>query len=195
MTDALDEYCPPGFLRSTFTFGTGSGSFTSISMAIEEVVDVTATVATHNSATQSNPDLLTSVPAVVGSPYSASLTLGRARTKGAGTWVLYFGTTTLAPNGVPLGQFTSGLNFGANKAGRMLLANITGTGFNCIGSHTGISGSTSTTACGGGGLPKSIGLVNNAWSAQAIVLGAVSAAAGGGNARLSSAVYGTVGNL
>jgi hypothetical protein len=38
MTDVIDEYCPPGSLQGTFTFGTTSGSFTSMSMAVEEFV-------------------------------------------------------------------------------------------------------------------------------------------------------------
>jgi hypothetical protein len=164
-----------------------------MSMHIEEVTDVTATVGTLNSGTQPNPDTLTSSTAIVGAAYSASVTLGRTRTKGAGAWVLYFGTSTLPPNGIPIGQFTGGLNFGSNKAGRMLLTNITGAGFSCSGAHTGVSGSTSTTTCGGGGLPKSINLVNNNWSGQAVVLGAVGAGDGGGNARLTSAVFGVVG--
>ena len=38
MTDVIDEYCPPGLLLATFTFGTTSGSFTSMSMAIQECI-------------------------------------------------------------------------------------------------------------------------------------------------------------
>jgi hypothetical protein len=190
MLNGIDRYCPPGNLLPFFCFGTTSGSFESISMRIEEVVDQPATVTGLNSATQPNPDILSGVAPVVGQPWSASLTLGISRTKG-GTWICYFGNASVnPPNGIPIPQFTSGLNFGPNKAGRMLLCNITGTGFNCVGSHTGVFGSVSSTNCGGGSLPKTIGLVCNSWCAQAVVLGQV---AGAGNARLSSALQGIVG--
>jgi hypothetical protein len=194
MTDAIDEYCPPGTLRATFTFGTTSGSFTSMSMGIEEVVDKTSVVSPTNSATFPNPDTLTSSLATVGAPYSASLTLHLGRPKGAGSWILYFGTQQVnPPTGVPIAQVQGGLNFGANKGGRMLLCALNTSGFSCTGAHSGVSGSTSTTNCGGGGIPKSINLVCNSWCGQAVVLGQVAAADGGGNARLSSGVTGVVG--
>jgi hypothetical protein len=193
MTDAMDEYCPPGYLRSvSFTFGTTSGSFTSMSMAVEEVVDTTATVALVNSATFPNPDILTSTAAIVGAPFTASLTLGLGRSKGA-SWILYFGTQSVnPPTGVPLPQRVA-LNFGQSKGGRMLLCAINTTAFSCTGAHSGVSGSTSVTNCGGGGIPKAINLVNNSWCGQALVLGTVAAVDGGGNARLSSGVTGVVG--
>src|SRR5262245_2810418 len=45
MADFIDEYCPPGTLRSTFSFGTASGTFTSISLEIREAADLAATSA------------------------------------------------------------------------------------------------------------------------------------------------------
>jgi hypothetical protein len=188
MTDAIDQFCPPGFLRQTFTFGTTSGSFTSMSMHIEEVVDKTGSVGTFNHATFPNPDSLTSTPANVGATYSASLTLHLGRSK-AGSWILYFGSASLP--GAAIAQFQGGLNFGTPKGGRMILCALNTAGFSCVGAHTGVSGSTSS-ACGGA-LPKRLALVCNAWCGQAVVLGPVAAADGGGNARLSSRVFGTVG--
>ena len=74
----------------------------------------------------------------------------------------------------------------------MLLCALNTSGFFCTGSHTGILGSSSTTTCGGGSIPKTINLVCNAWCAQAVVLGPIT---GAGNARLSSGIAGVVGNL
>jgi hypothetical protein len=75
----------------------------------------------------------------------------------------------------------------------MLLCPLNTSGFSCTSAHSGVSGSASVTNCGGGGLPKSINLVCNSWCGQAVVLGSVAAADGGGNARLSSGVTGVVG--
>jgi hypothetical protein len=192
MTDAIDEFCPPGYLRATFTFGTTSGSFTSMSMHIEEVVDKTGSVTGYNSTTFPNRDILTSSPANVGAVYTANVTLHLGRSK-AGSWILYFGTQKVAPpSGVPIAQVQGGLNFGSQKNGRMLLCGINTAGFSCTGTHTGVSGSTTPPACNGA-LPKRIGLVCNDWCGQAIVLGGVAAGDGGGNARLTSAINGTVG--
>lgn len=190
MDDLVDEYCPPGTLRASFTFGTTSGSFTSVNMDVEEASTVTATVVASNSATFPNPDTLSSTPAIVGQAYGASLTLGIARTK-ASSWTLFFGSNLVAPpNGTPIAQNSGGLNFGSGKAGRMLLCAINTSGFNCSGAHTGVLGSTSSTNCGGGSVPANLALVCNNWCGQAIVLGPIT---GAGNARLSSVVFGVVG--
>jgi len=194
MKDMIDEYCPPGFLRATFTFGTTSGSFTSMSMHVEEVVDKTATIMTVNSTTQPNPDILTASPAVVGQNFTAAITLGLGRTKGTFSWIFYPGFSKAAPpSGSVLAQFTGGLNFGSNKRGRVLLCNLVTTGFSCNGTHSGASGSTSLNACNVV-LPKRLGLVCNEWCAQAVILGnPANGADGGGNARLSAAVMGIIG--
>jgi hypothetical protein len=192
MDPGIDEYCPPGVLRPPFCFGwnTFGAGYMSIAMSIEEVVDGTATVAALNSASNPNPDALTSAPAVVGQAWSASLTLGLARSQPA-SWICYFGTGAVnPPNGLAIPRFASGLNFGLSKAGRMLLCALDTGGFACLGTHGGTSGSTSTTSCGGGALPKLFDLVCNGWCAQAVVLGNVP---GDGNARLSSAIAGVVG--
>jgi len=193
MTDAIDEYCPPGYLLATFTFGTTSGSFTSMSMHVEEVVDLTGTVVGYNSTTNPNPDTLTASPAVVGGNFTSAVTLGLGRTKGTFTWQFYAGLSKIAPpSGSAIAQFSSGLNFGTSKRGRMLLCNLNTTGFSCTGTHSGVSGSTSNPACNLA-LPKTLGLVCRTWCAQAVILGNLSGADGGGNARLSSAVEGVIG--
>jgi hypothetical protein len=186
MTDMIDQYCPQGFLNTTFTFGTTSGSFTSMSMAIEEVTDKAGSVAKLNSATFPNPDTLCADVANVGQPWTASLTLGLARSKGS-SWIMFFGGATADIN-IP--QFTSGLNFGTNKNGRRLLCPQVG-GLTVTTAHTGVNGSMSTSAATN--IPKLLALVCNPWCGQAAVLGPVGAGDGGGNARLSSAVSGVVG--
>jgi hypothetical protein len=194
MADAIDQYCPPGFLRATFTFGTTSGSFTSMSMHVEEVVDKTATIATTNSVSNPNPDVLTASPAIVGQNFTAAVTLGLGRTKGTFSWIFYPGFSKVnQPTGTAIAMFAGGLNFGSNKRGRMLLCDLNTTGFTCNGTHSGVSGSTTLNACNVV-LPKRLGLVCNEWCAQAVVLGnPLMGTIGGGNARLSAAVNGVIG--
>lgn len=193
MTDAIDEYCPVGTLRSTFTFGTASGSFTSMSMAVEEATDKTSTVMSVNSTTFPNPDIATATAATVGQPWSATVTLGLARTK-ASSWIMYFGSTKVAPpSGVAIATVQGALNFGSGKAGRMLLCSLNTGGASVTAAHTGVNGSSSSSAPVN--IPALLALVCNNWCGQAIVLGPVAAASGGGNARLSSMPMGVVGTL
>jgi len=190
MTDMIDQYCPIGTLRTVFSFGTTSGSLTSMSMAIEEVTDKPSTVIAFNSATFPNPDTLTADAATVGAPWTATLTLGLGRTKGA-NWIVYFGNALVAPpNGVSLLQIQNGLNFGASRGGRMLLCALNTGGASVTTAHSGVLGSQSTSAPAP--IPALLALVCNSWCAQALVLGPIS---GDGNIRLSSAVRGTVGSL
>ncbi len=60
MTDCMDQYCPPGFLISTFSFGTfpNGGYFTSISMDIREAVPANFPT-TFTNGTGLNPVTLT----------------------------------------------------------------------------------------------------------------------------------------
>jgi hypothetical protein len=80
MTDAIDEYCPPGTLRSTFTFGTTSGSFTSMSMDIREATDFAATIIHYNAGDPLllgpcfNPDILMALPAKINSDWTGTVT-------------------------------------------------------------------------------------------------------------------------
>jgi len=198
MTDAIDQYCPVTTLRSTFTFGTTSGSFTSMSMGIDEVVDQLGFTATCLGIPPA-PDRLTANPAVVGEAWTATVTSGFPRAK-TGVWSLYFGRSSVnKPVGFDIGQFPicNGVplgNFGNQVAGRRALCN-----FNCArpSNCRGIPlppGLGSQSACSAM-IPKKIGLVCNVWCGQAIVFGTVPAANGGGNARLTSMISGVVGTF
>jgi hypothetical protein len=140
------------------------------------------------------PDVLTSNAAVIGAPWTATVTSGFARAK-AGTWTLFFGSAGVAkPAGIDVGQFPAGgLNFGTNKAGRRLLCNVDASspsGCANIPLPAGIGSNSSCSAL----IPFRIGLVCNAWCAQALVVGNVpSGASGGGTYRLTSSVGGVVG--
>jgi len=191
MTDMIDEYCPVGTLRSTFTFGTTSGSFTSMSMAIEEVTDLPPMVVFENSAACPNPDILTSTDCVIGTNWNATMTLGLGRLAPS-QWLLYFGSAKInPPNGVLIPQLTGGLNFGSSSNGRKLLCSLSTMGASISVPHTGVLGSISSTP--NILIPNILELVGHEWCGQALVLGPCSSANGGGNARLSSMVSGTVG--
>jgi hypothetical protein len=199
MTDAIDEYCPTTTLRATFTFGTTSGSFTSMSMAIEEVVDQTALIAATDSSANPAPDDLTANAAVSGASWTATVTTGLTR-KGSPFWTLFFGTGSLSlPTGVDVGQFPvpdpgcSATNFGTSKGGRRLLCAIDcntpskgDCSFTPIGTAKGSVSSCSAI------IPKKIGLVCNTWCGQAIINGGV-IGNGGGTQRLTNQISGTVG--
>ena len=200
MTDAVDEYCPTTSLRATFTFGTTSGSFTSMSMAIEEVVDQTASIMTC-AGVPANPDVLTATTAVVGSNWTTTVKTGVARTK-AGSWTLYVGDVPVGkPAGILIPQFPkcpntpSGVtvgNYGILKGGRKLLCNIDCQNpTSCLAIPIGAAkGSSSSCVIA---LPKRISLVCYSFCAQADVFGAVAAADGGGNHRLTTGLFGVVG--
>jgi len=196
MTDTIDQYCPPGNLLATFTFGTVSGTFTSMSMAIEEATDKLSTVIAYNSSTNPNPDILTSDPATVGSTWKATLTLGPGPRSSGGNWLLMFGSSkVLPPTGLAIGPCLGILDFGTAKAGRMLLCDISGTPRGPY-PHTGIAGSQSCSQVFT--IPKRLSLVCREWCAQAIILGGFptpnGCGAGAVPARLSSAVQGIVGS-
>jgi len=186
MDDTIDMYCPPGTLSSVFTFSTQSGTYSSISMQIDEVTTKGGSITQYNSATNPNPDILSAEVSNVGKPWTASLTLGLGRAK-AGNWIMFFGNS---PLDLAIPQGALGLNWGSNKGGRMLLCQRSNS-ISQITGHTGVSGSTSTSASVN--IPKKLALVCAQWCAQAVVVGSVSAGGGGGGVRLSSAVSGIVG--
>lgn len=201
MDNRIDEYCPAGTLLTTFSFGTTPlsppfpfwvGSLTSVNMSIEELDDITlATIINSNSGTQPNPDILTSVPCIIARPWTASLKLGLARNK-ASSWILYFGSGLVnPPNGTPLAQFTGGFNFGASKAGRMLLTAIDTLGTSISTSHGATLGNITTTAAAT--IPVDFTLVCAEWSGQAVILGRVAGDTGNPSARMSSLIRGVVG--
>jgi hypothetical protein len=201
MTDMIDQYCPPSSLGPvTFSFGTTSGTFSSMSMAIEEVVDQTAQLTTC-AGTPPNPDVLLSTFPVVGSNWTSTVKTGLTRTK-TGSWTLFVGDTPLGkPAGLLLSQFpkcpepggpTAG-NFGTSKAGRKLLCNI-----DCLDPTTcfqvpigAAKGSSSSCVIA---IPKRISLVCFPFYAQADVFGNIATGAlGGGNHRLSTSLNGIIG--
>lgn len=187
MTPGVDRYCPPGTLLPPLPPST----FQSLAISIEEACDRTATIVNSNSLSQPNPDILTSDPVIVGQPWTASLTLGLARTKAA-QWTVLFGHSPVnPPNGAAVPTFTSGLNFGTSPSGRMLLCFLQNPGPSLSGTHSGVAGSTSTLAPHV--IPPDLALVSVFWCGQALVLGRVPGDVGPPSARLSSAVSGVIG--
>jgi hypothetical protein len=183
----------------TFSFGTTSGTFSSMSMAIEEVVDQTAQLTTC-AGTPPNPDVLLSTFPVVGSNWTSTVKTGLTRTK-TGSWTLFVGDTPLGkPAGLLLSQFpkcpepggpTAG-NFGTSKAGRKLLCNI-----DCLDPTTcfqvpigAAKGSSSSCVIA---IPKRISLVCFPFCAQADVFGNIASGALGGNHRLPTSLNGIIG--
>jgi hypothetical protein len=173
MLNVIDEYCPPGTLRSSFTFGTTSGSFTSISMDIREASDLATTSAAYNAASTPNPDRLTASSPVLGSTWTATLTRGASTLPGA-----MFVSVRRAR--VPLANgFQGPAPLPAGAGGRIL---ISGAPLATLsGAHDGLHGSVSAV------LPLSFALLCQHFAAQAMVLG--------GGVKVSSAVEGTVGTF
>jgi len=173
MTNLIDKYCPPGTLHSTFTYGTVSGSWTSISMDIREVTDTPATAVPYDAARTPNPDQLAAGPAIIGTLHTYNL--ARGVPSGPGTFVV-----TVRPNRVPLANGIQGpppLPVGAG--GRILISGPKLTAL--FGVHDGMVGSVGSV------VPLSIDLVCLHFAAQATVTG--------GGVRVSSAVEGTTGTF
>jgi hypothetical protein len=173
MTDLIDRYCPPGTLRSTFSFGTASGTFTSVSMEIREVTDTPATVLPYNASPDANPDLLATGPAIVGTLHTYNL--ARGVPSAPGSFVV-----NVRPNRIPLANGVQGpppLPVGAG--GRFLISGPRLTYL--FGAHDGMAGSVGSV------VPASFDLVCLHFAAQATVVG--------GGVRLSSAVEGTTGTF
>jgi hypothetical protein len=176
MTDAIDEYCPPGTLRATFTFGTTSGSFTSMSMDIREVTDFPATRVLYNSTTTPNPDILTSNRAIIGGNWSGTITRPAVPTSNiTGATVSVRPTRIPLPGGV---QGPSPLPIGAG--GKIL---ITGPLLSTLGT-IGVGPKTRTFTAA---VPADFGLVCVHFAAQGTTIG--------GGVRVTSAVEGTTGTF
>ena len=177
MEDAIDEYCPPGTLRATFTFGTTSGSFTSMSMDIREVQDTLCSHTLYNATSTPNPDIIsTTYPTAppghrIGEGFTWNL--ARGTPSGAGSW-----TMNVRPNRVPLANGVQGPPPLPNGAGGRILISGPLLG-SFAGTHNGTTGAIA------GAIPASIGLVNVHFAAQATVLG--------GGVKVSSGIEGTIG--
>ena len=180
MTDMIDEFCPPGFLRSTFSFGTASGSFTSMSMEIREVSDLAATRTDYGSAppfSGDNRDVLTANAAIVGSTWTPALTIpGAGAGHGHGTGgAVTVKVRTTAVNGPTITSPLGGRRTEILTSGT-LLATLTGT-------HDGSSATLPAQS-----IPLSLPFVCFHYAAQATVVG-------GGFADLSLGHEGTTGTF
>jgi hypothetical protein len=102
MDDLLDQYCPPGTLLTTFSFGSSSAGtyFTSLGMDIREIADCTATVTSYNSTSPVNVDTLTSNPAIINSTWTAEVTHAAGT---AAFSTMYVRGSKIAGNGAPGG--------------------------------------------------------------------------------------------
>jgi hypothetical protein len=177
MTDAIDVYCPPGTLRSIFSYGTASGSYTSISLGIREVTDFAATRVLYNSTTLPNPDILTSTTAVVGSTWSGTITrpaIPAANITDAAVSVRPFRIA------LPAGVAGPSPPLPAGAGGRIL---ISGPLINTLGT-TAVGPKTRTFSTA---IPPRFALVCKHFAIQATVIG--------GGVRVSSAVEGTMGTF
>ena len=178
MTDVIDEYCPAGTLRATFTFGTVSGSFTSMSLDIREIADLSATYNAYNANATPNPDTLAETAAgsgraVVGQPWSVTVT------RPAG--VLNNAVLVVRPTRVPIPNGIQGpppLPIGAG--GRLLISGPALTTLGGVG--VGLQRTFATNQ-----IPVTLTLICIHWAAQSTLVG--------GGVRVSSAVEGTTGTF
>jgi hypothetical protein len=169
MADILDEYCPPGNRLATFTFGTTSGSFTSMSMDVREATDFTATQISYNATTSPNGDTLAASTAVVGGTWTAAITRSPVTVAGSAT-------VNIRPTRIPL---ANGVTPPPPVVGRLLISGP------LLGQlafpHNG------TTGSGSASVPPKFSFVCLHYAAQAAVLNGV------GGVKLSSALEGTTG--
>jgi hypothetical protein len=173
MTDLVDQYCPPGSLLSTFSFGTypTGGYFTSISMDVRESTD-SESVATSWNSEAINVDTLTSNAITVGGTWTTGVTINHPHGASGALAMKVRGSCYNGPNatspvgGRPVELLTQG-----------------GIALALSGSHNGSSGSFPAFA-----VPAVQAYCGLGWACQATILG-------GGFADLSSARCGTVGNI
>jgi hypothetical protein len=174
MTDAIDQYCPPGVaVPFTFTFGTTNpqwtpSTWTTVSMQIQEAADRLTTNVNYNATNTPNADTLTATAATIGTTWTATWTRSPAST--AGSLTVRVRTSKSLPNGS---------NPTPPVTGRVL---ITGTLLSLFpSSHNGTTGSVASP------IPLQLGFCGIHFTSQAT--------AGGGGLKLSSAVEGTTGTF
>lgn len=193
MVDSIDEYTPLGTFSSSIAPGTSNDS--SISMQITEAGPVLATISSC-CGIPAALDTLTSTPAIVGAPWTATVTSGLDRTSSA-SWTLFFGNGGISkPTGFLISQIPSpGNNFGTSKSGRRLLCTINTQSNPSVCTSVGIAGPAgSMSMCQIQKIPSKINLIGANWCGQAVVVGNVaSGLIGGGNRRLTCALFGVVG--
>jgi hypothetical protein len=175
MVDLIDEYCPPGTLRATFSFGTTvyGGYFTSMSMAVDEAADLSATTGVWTGDGQ-DEDVCSQSPggAVMGSPWVAAIFSANSH-GAAGPMSLKVRAGTV-----------NGPNFPSPLGGRINEVLVAGPFFiTQTGSHGAGSGPFSFPVVT---IPKRFSLIATAYAAQGTIVG-------GGFADLTTAVTGTTG--
>lgn len=138
-----------------------------------------------------NPDILTADPAIIGKPWTASVTLGFNRA--AAFWALFFGFSSVSPPcGILIPQSAGNLNFGNAPPGRILLCALDASGRSLTAPHTGVLGTVSTA---NSAVPCNVSLIGIDWCGQALVFGVIPALSGGGSVRLSSGIAGVIGTF
>lgn len=167
--DVMDRYCPPGTLVSSFTFGSTSGSFTSMSMEIREAADLAATLTPYNATPAPNSDQLAATVATVGNDWT--LFLARVPSSVPGNFVVSVRTNRVAvPGGLPVPPPVQG---------RLL---VSGAPLGQLGgTHDGTRGTLTVP------IPPKLDLLCLHFAAQAVVFG--------GSIELSSALEGTTGTF
>jgi hypothetical protein len=182
MIDFIDQYCPPGTLRSHFSFKTLFGApviFTTVSMEIDEPADFAATIALYNNTIAPlNAFPLTASKVILNTTWTLTVGVGPAAAGKPATAFIF--STRAAGNGFP--ATAAGL---PATAGRIMIS-----GSNLLGG----GGLTVTGGTGGVGIaapiPPLIALIAVHWASQAVVV-----AGGALGIKLSSAAEGTDGTF
>ncbi|NOT31181.1 MAG: hypothetical protein HOP15_12095 [Planctomycetes bacterium] len=172
MQDLMDKFCTAPLVQSTFTFGTAMGTITSVNMEIREASDLAATNVNYNASLTPNTDLLSATKAILGTPWT--VTLSRIPATVAGTLTL---TLKRAKHPLPNGGVAGSPPFGRVLVAGALLTTLTG-------AHNGSTGSVAV------GVPLEFAYCGLHFTAQARSTGG-----GVANIRLSSAVEATIGTF
>ena len=178
MRDLIDQYCPPGHLKSTFSFTTCgvplsgcSQYFTSIAMELHEVVSAEA-VATSFHGDGINADVLSASAIVIGQSWETAIALGHAHGSSGPTSLK---VRTSCINGPNLTSPT-GHPFELLISGPLSLV------------RTAVHDGSSADFEPDFSIPCDASLLGLTWAAQGTVLG-------GGRADLTSARCGVVGSI
>ena len=166
MVSCLDQYCPPGFLRSNFSCFSTIVPFPfsyaqSMSMDIREVIDCTASVISYNSTSPACVDVLSSPPLVIGTTWVAEVTHAPGTAS----------ASTLLVRGAKIpGNGASGGTSGGEPRGRLLvkgafIANLSG-------AADALAPILATQRNFVAPIPLQFGLACNEWFGQCLTLGA-----------------------
>jgi hypothetical protein len=157
----IDQYCPPGFLRSTFNFGTvaaggGSPFYISLSMDMREAADCASTIVSNNGQ-GINLDVQTAPAAVINAPWSSSVAVNDPANPPNGALVLLFN-----PNSLAVGPRIS-LSGGPTTE---LLIGPAGLAQPC---PIALYGGGGGVVCNGTVIPKDFNLIGSNWCTQVVV--------------------------